>query len=235
MPTRRRTKSKPVAPPIVSTSDAIVIPPPPTEVSIDVTVPMQMSLIWRYNDVDIEFGNRFPYPMSDGTESSNDVADFRVQGKIVKAFLGKDPKYSHTLHLKTSMMDVDRIKKIVMTAPESGTTTISFLWPFEDSRDTEEAVFKFTNKQNLSVDFENIWDMCKMKDIDDVEERNRNKLEIEDVKSGSMALVEFIIALWKQYEQNKFGCSFHLISIGILDKGGDNLFQSPKKRMRITK
>ena len=53
----------------------------------------------------------------------------------------------------------------------------------------EEAMFKFTNNQNLSIEFENIWEMCKMKHV---EKRSRHKLGIEDVKLGSMALVEFI-------------------------------------------
>ena len=44
--------------------------------------------------------------------------------------------------------------------------------------------------------------------------------------------MEFTIALWKQPEQGKFGRSLHLISIAILEKGGENLFESPKKRAR---
>ena len=37
-----------------------------------------------------------------------DVTDFRVEGKVVKAFLAIDLKYSHTLHLKASMAYVEK-------------------------------------------------------------------------------------------------------------------------------
>jgi len=67
---------------------------------------------------------------------------------------------------------------IVIAAPKSQTARASFLWSFDDSHHTKESVFKFTNKQNLWIDFKNIWDMCKMKDVEDVEERNKHKLEL---------------------------------------------------------
>ena len=91
-----------------------------------------------------------------------------------------DPKYSHTSF--KSMADVEKVKEIVIAAPELRSL---FPWHFRHSYRGGVQI----HKQNLSIDFENIWNMCKMKDV---EECSRHKLGIEDVKLGSMALVEFI-------------------------------------------
>ena len=68
----------------------------------------------------------------------------------------------------------------------------------------------------------------------DVAERRRHSLEASDVKLGSKAMVEFTIAIWKK-KPERVGCTFHLISIGVLERAGDNVtgsFLSPKKRQR---
>jgi hypothetical protein len=81
---------------------------------------MPAPLVWHYSDTNIEFGNLFPYlAASGGTGTSDDVTDFRVSGKAIKTFLAKRPKYSHTIHLKVNMTDVEKIKEIVIAAPES--------------------------------------------------------------------------------------------------------------------
>ena len=188
----------------------------------------QTPLIWRYRDADIELGNRFPYAADNTTDC---VADFEVRGKVVKSFLGKDPMYNQNLNLKATNEDVTRIKAIVLTVPDSNASEASFEWPFEANK---EGVFKFVNKDNLEVDFTEIFDAAKMKDVYDVAERRRHSLEASDVKLGSKAMVEFTIAIWKK-KPDRAGCTFHLISVGVLERVGDNVsrsFLSPKKRQR---
>jgi hypothetical protein len=127
--------------------------------------------------------------------------------------------------------DVSRIKIIILAAPNCEASKPSFEWPFEDNK---EGVFKFVNKDDLQVDFAEIFDAAKMKDIYDVDERQRHSLEAQEVKLGSRVMVEFIVAIWKK-KPGRAGCTFHLISVGVLERGGENFsrsFRSPKKRQR---
>ena len=76
-----------------------------------------------------------------------------------------------------------------------------------------------------------------MKNIYDVAERRRYSLEANDVRLGSKVMVEFTIAIWKK-KPERAGCTFHLISVGVLESAGDNVlggFHSPKKRQRTGK
>ena len=128
--------------------------PPVSDVSVATignptgdSVVQKAPLVWRYKDVDIEVGNRFPYKANDASDS---VVDFEVHGKVVKSFLGKDPMYNHNLNVKATAEDVSRIKAIVCTAPNLDASKPSFEWPFEANK---EGVFKFVNKENLEDDF----------------------------------------------------------------------------------
>jgi hypothetical protein len=201
----------------------------PARVSAGVSMPQQAPLIWRYKDVDIELGNRFPYTADDTTDS---VADFEVRGKVVKSFLGKDPMYNQNLNVKATVEDVSRIKAIVRAAPNSDGNKPSFEWPFDV---TKEAVFKFVNKDNLKVDFAEIFDAAEMDDIYNVAERRRHSLGANEVRLGSRVMVEFTIAIWRK-KPERSGCTFHLISVGLLERARDNAlggFQSPKKRQKM--
>jgi len=116
-------------------------------------------------------------------------------------------------------------------APNSDASRPSFEWPFESNK---EGVFKFINKDNLKVDFAKIFDTANMKDIYDVAERRCYSLEANEVRLGSKVMVEFMIAIWRK-KPERVGCTFHLISVGVLESVGDNVsggFHSPKKRQR---
>ena len=96
------------------------------------SVLQQPPLVWRYKDADIELGNRFPYKTGD---SSDNVVDFEVRGKVVKSFLRKDLTYNHNLNVKATSEDVNRIKAIVCAAPNSDASKPSFEWPFEANKE----------------------------------------------------------------------------------------------------
>ena len=205
-----------------------IVPPKTT-----VPVTVESTLIWRFKDPDIELGNRFPYPQ-EAISGINDVVDFEVRGKIVKSFLQKNPMYNHNINVKATIEDVHRIKAIVIVAPDSQADRASFEWPFEDGK---ENVFKMVNKENLAADFEFIWNAAEMEDIHDIEERKLHSLGVSDVKLGSKALVEFTIALWKKRPE-RVGCTFHLVSVGLLEGPNDDVFggfQSPKKKQKTSK
>ena len=178
--------------------------------------------------MNIELDNRFSYAADDAI---NSVADFEVRGKVVKSFLDKNSMYNQNLNVKATAEDVNRIKAIIFAAPNCEASKSSFEWPFKDNK---KGVFKFVNKNDLQIDFAEIFDAAKMKDIYDVDERQRHSLEAQEVKLGSRVMIEFTVAIWKK-KPGRAGCTFHLISIGVLERGGENFsrsFQSPKKRQR---
>ena len=194
-------------------------------ISTSVSILEPTPLIWRYKDVDIELGNRFPYAAEDTTDS---VADFEVCGKVVKSFLGKNPMYNQNLNVKATVEDVGRIKAIVLAAHNCEADRPLFEWPFEVNK---EGVFKFVNKDNLKVDFAEIFDATEMKDIYDLDERRCHPLEAQEVRLGSRVMVEFTVAIWKK-KPGRAGCTFHLISVGVLERGRENFsggFRSPKR------
>ena len=200
-------------------------------ITASVPVDRQCALIWRYKDVDIELGNKFPYIADDTT---NNVADFEIRGKVVKSFLGKDPMYNQNLNVKAKAEDIRRIKAIVCAAPNSDANKPSFEWPFNVNKD---GVFKFVNKDDLEVDFAEIFDATEMDDIYDITECRHHLLEAKEVRLGSLAMVEFTIAIWKK-KPERSGCTFHLVSVGLLKRMTDNVlsgFQSPKKRQRTSR
>ena len=127
--------------------------------------------------------------------------------------------YNQNLTVKATDEDVRRIKAIVHAAPNSDANQPSFQWPFEADK---EEVFKFVNKDNLEVDFADIYDAAKMKDIYDVAERRCHSLEANGVRPGSKVIVEFTIAIWRR-KPEKAGCTFHLISVGVLERMGENV------------
>ena len=129
------------------------------------------------------------------------------------------------------MEDVNRIKAIVLAAPNSDASRPSFEWPFEVNK---EGVFKFVNKDNLKVDFAEIFNAAEMKNAYDLDERRHHSLEAQDVRLGSRVMVEFTIAIWKK-KPGRASCTFHLISVGVLEPSKKDIsgsFQSPKKRQR---
>ena len=104
-------------PPSILPSVEVVHSPPPSKIpslplgqaAVTLTgsptlasIPEPTPLIWRYKDVDIELGNKFPYVLDDAT----DVTDFEVSGKVVKSFLSKDPMYNQNLNVKATAEDV---------------------------------------------------------------------------------------------------------------------------------
>ena len=213
----------------VSTPHSIEVLPLPLGISSNsVSIAKATPLIWRYKDVDIELGNRFSYIPDDDTDN---VADFEVRGKVVKCFLRKDPMYNQNLNVKATAEDVNRIKAIVLAAPNCDASRPSFEWPFEANK---EGVFKFVNKDNLKVDFAEIFNAAEMNNAYDLDERRRHSLEAHNVRLGSRVMVEFTIAIWRK-KPRRAGCTFHLISVGVLETSRENIsgsFQSPKKRQR---
>lgn len=74
-----------------------------------------------------------------------------------------------------------------------------------------------------------------MKDVYDMADRGRHSFKASDVRLGSKVMVEFTIVIWRK-KLERVRCTFHLISVGVLENAGDNVskgFYSLKKRQRI--
>ena len=63
------------------------------------------------------------------------------------------------------------------------------------------------NKDNLKVDFAEIFDAAEMDDIYNVAERRRHSLGANDVRLGSRVMVEFTIAIWRK-KPERSGCTY---------------------------
>ena len=74
-------------------------------------------------------GNRCPYhglPIDTMGSGVEDVVDFEVRVKVVKSFLRKHLMYNPNINVKAMASDVDRIKGIVLAAPNSEVARSSF-------------------------------------------------------------------------------------------------------------
>ena len=93
----------------------------------------------------------------------------------------------------------------------------------------------FINKDNLKANFAEIYDVAKMKDIYDMGEHRHHSPEANNVTLSSKVTIEFTIAILRK-KLERMGCTFHLISVRVLEIIGDNVsgeFHSPKKKWRI--
>ena len=88
---------------------------------------------------------------------------------------------SHTIKLRIDVNDVERIKALVKTSPDF--LEESFHWPFDINR-----IATFTSKENLSAEFECLYD-ARGKNPDDVNEDD--KMSSSRLNNGSKVLVEY--------------------------------------------
>ena len=166
-----------------------------------------------------------------GLSEDNDVEEvieYSATGVVRKAFLQAEAM-SHAIFVDMDRQEVDQIKRIVKTVPnfqEQG-----YRWPF----DGMEA--KFTSKENLSMEYENVWDGRGI-DVHDVD--SRVALRIEDIEEGSKVFVEHAITPYsgKKARANivgfELGATLELLSVGLLERPDRKFdFESPRKKRRM--
>ena len=130
------------------------------------------------------------------------------------------------------MKDVSRIKIIILAMLNCDVSRTSFEWSFEVNK---KEIFKFINKDNLKIDFAEIFDIAEMNDIYDVNERWRHSLETQKMRLSTWMMIEFTITIWRK-KSERINCTFHLINVRILKSVKDNFlrkFWSSKKRQKI--
>jgi hypothetical protein len=169
----------------------------------------------------------YPFPITNDSNEMIDVVEYQTTGTLTASFLNADAK-SHTVKLTVDERDIERIKALVKTSPDFVEET--FHWPFDVN-----GIATFTSKQNLSAEFEYLYD-ARGKNPDDVDEDD--KMSPSRLNNGSKVLVEHTPTTWsgkktKNDVEPPFGngCTLKLQSILLLEDKYN--FQSPRKRRRM--
>ena len=145
---------------------------------------------------------------------------------MTASFLNADAK-SHTVKLTVHDKDIERIKALVNTSPDF--LEESFHWPFDVN-----GVATFTSKENLSAEFQYLYD-ARGKHPGDVDEDD--KISPSWLNNGSKVLVEYTPVTWsgKRAKNGEAsfgnGCTLKLHSILLFEDKYN--FQSPRKRHRM--
>jgi hypothetical protein len=190
---------------------------------------------WKYID---NLYVPFPISLDAGDEEDREVFELNVGGTVVNSYL-RVGQYSHNIDLEVTVDERRRLQTFVQTVPDFDKYAASFKWPWAGSSN----VVRFTSKEDIGGDFKVIWDGRSITDIHDVE--SRLPIPHTRIRGGSRVFVEFTVIVWefkateadKSTNKNisaKYGCTFKLLSIGLLDDGlkGYNI-ESPKKRKRM--
>jgi len=145
---------------------------------------------------------------------------------LTASFLNADAK-SHTVKLTVHDRDIERIKALVNTSPDF--LEGSFHWPFDIN-----GVATFTSKENLSAEFQYLYD-ARGKNLGDVDEDD--KISPSRLNNGSKVLVEYTPTTWSGMKAKNGeasfgnGCTLKLHSILLLEDKYN--FQSSRERRRM--
>jgi len=123
---------------------------------------------------------RYPFPIAGDSNEAIDVIEYQITGTLTSSFLNADAK-SHTVKLTIDDGDIQRIEALVKTSPDF--VEESFRWPFDVN-----GITTFTSKENLSTEFEYLYD-ARDKNPDDVDEDD--KMAPFQLNNGSKVLVEY--------------------------------------------
>jgi hypothetical protein len=117
-----------------------------------------------------------PEMLEDG--QSADIFEYKAEGEVRKVFL-RGGYGAQTVVIKTTDLEIDRMKSIVRTSPEFKEE--DYRWPLEGP-----GLLRFMNKVDLHEDFGQVWDAWGMNNIDDIEARPR--LSKENIDEGAIIL-----------------------------------------------
>ena len=169
-----------------------------------------------------------------GLEVQRTLKVFEVHGLVVDSFLRADA-YAHTIRVELQTTNIDRIKKIVQTAPlhvESG-----YQWPFDCT--IAKFTSKLVSKEKLAHEFEPILDGRGI-DLKNFTGCFQD-LTIRDVVEGVNVLVEYIPIFYfggkpgKKEGEDSFppGCTLKLVSITLLEAPAQLDTSIRSKRRRV--
>ena len=171
-------------------------------------------------------GIRYPFPIVDDSNETVDVVEYQTTGTLTASFLNANAM-SHTVKFIIENGDIEQIKTLIKTSPDF--LEESFHWPFDIN-----GIATFTSKENLSAEFECLYD-AREKNPDEVDEDNR--MSPLRLNNGSKVLVEYTPTTWSgkkaKNDEQSFGngCTLKLHSVLLLENKHN--FQSPSKRRRM--
>jgi hypothetical protein len=191
-----------------------------------------------------------PFPQAiPEVDIERDVSEFAVTGTVVKSFL-RDGQYGHTLQIEIGQVDRRRLQSCIQTVPNFDNHGSSFKWPwYQDGKPSAKVTAKFVSKDNVDEPFKVVWDGRNLSNLADIDARQ--PISYTNVRIGNLVHVEFTLIVWEYKEPEtteengakknpssvksvKYGCSFKLLSIGLLNDGyvGYNI-DSPTKKRRM--
>ena len=178
------------------------------------------------------------FPFDRGTEDPPQyvVHDIELRGRVTTCNILAKPQYSHTLDVTLTDDDVNRIQAFVLSSAKVLPSSVaSFKWTINPSAMT----IRFTNKKDVSMEFEPVWD-ARGRDEDswyDIDARVY--ISAKEITRNSTVMVEAIPEIWQRPE-GAIGCCMHLTAVGLIEDGPPPPVQredmtnfnfiSPKKR-----
>jgi len=201
---------------------------PSTAVATESTVPTSnvpdLGIRWERRK-----GSYYPFPAKGSGDADLDPIEFHVTGTVVTPFLSASP-YPHTVIVDISIAEIDKIKAIALSAPRQNDS--DYRWPFDGT----EA--KFSNKDDLSIDFPEVWD--GRRDVDPLDVVNRPPLAAHHIEETDTVLIEYSLVLYGRRRDRPevpgfgMGCRLVLLAVVLVDKGRKGFnFDSPRKRRRM--
>jgi hypothetical protein len=204
--------------------------------SQDIIVPTELE--WKQVD-----NAQIPFPSAtpDG-DVEREVSEFTVTGTVVKSYL-KSGQYGHSLQIEISPADRRRLESYIQTVPNFDKLRPSFKWPWhQDIKNPTKITAKFVSKENSDEEFNVVWDGRDLQNLANVDARA--PISYTNIRSGNLVHVEFTLSVWEYKEPEltdeagpkkvtiKHGCTFKLLSIGLLRDGyvGYNIGSPTKKR-----
>ena len=158
------------------------------------------------------------HPTGDTTEEREEM-EFQVIGNVSKAFLQGGGNFSkHNLSITVAEDKLAHVKAYINSAPNRNES--NFVLPFENG------IAKFGTKVGGETEFKVAWDGRDMKELDNIDERYPLS-SLALIIKGAQVLVEFSLKTWDIKKPEAHGCSFELLSIGLMK---DAPIEQPKKR-----
>jgi hypothetical protein len=206
--------------------------------SQDIVVPTEID--WKLVD-----NAHIPFPSAiANSDEERDVSEFTVTGTVVKSYL-RTGQYGHSLQIEISPADRRRLESYIQTVPNFDKYRPSFKWPWhQDSKNPTKITAKFVSKENSDEEFKVVWDGRDVQNLGNVDARA--PISYTNIRTGNLVHVEFTLSVWEYKEPEvtdesghkkatvKYGCTFKLLSIGLLRDGyvGYNI-NSPTKKRRM--
>jgi hypothetical protein len=173
-----------------------------------------------------------PFPIEISGEvkpvgSTIKLLELQVRGTTHSVYLTEKSEFGHTISITLNEDDIKSLKSAVRKSPHY-TAEDEFRWPIQG-----HSIVKFICKLHPGTKYANVWDATQgvIADIND-----RRRLDHNRVEAGAQVYIEFIPSTWRfeSAAQSSSGCTFKLLSIGLLQNDNDAYdFESSFQKKRV--